>query len=386
MKKLMKVLCVILALFIAILPIMADEENTDTETSDETVSEETVSDEETEESNELGMNSPAYILVDSNSDSVLYEKESETVSGFATLSCILEIYQMRAEDGTVAGTQTERWSEGQELSVNDLRQHLFITQEDIAYQALLQVNSDLQSAVDTLQLTNTSVSDNTSTVHDISILARTYFSDSQLNGLYATTSYTPSTFGDGSAFSRDTLDMDGVSGYYMQNNGSFGFVSFECNGARLTAVVSQEENIENCKNDLITLINYAREHYKGMTITSSSIEPKVIEIDEDKSVSTITFTLNSDISLLLGADVDESSIETDILVVDDDSVDDSRAYLVIIRNGNELGRISLTKNVETVEKEVETVPVVDMICMGLAGLMVVIFVFKNGMKIFSAEE
>ncbi len=374
MKKIFKLCSIFFLLLGCVTPILADEETTE-ETPPET----------TEEA-QPSLLTGTYILVDNNSGSVLYEANSEASVSFSSLPYVLTVAGLQEDNGIAQGNENARWASDTQLGITDLRWHLFFTQEDGAYQVLAQKGLDLANVAASYEMKNTDVATATSTARNVASLARKFSTENGMRDLYARSVYTPTSFVDNSDTWRDALDLEGQIGYYVQNDGRVGFATFEANGAKFSAVVMEEENVDNCRNDLRYLVEYAKTHYKGLTIAKSSVAEKVLEIEEETQKATITFTLNSDISMLLGIDVDESTLQNEVVVENEKSIQDSYGYLLITRNGNEIGRISMLKKMEVEEKESVQIPYFDFFCLGLAGIAIVWFILKHGMDIMRPVE
>lgn len=350
------------------------------------------------------------ILVDTETGAIIYEKDSSTsvaMTGIANLMTLLVSLDCDAEEVTYTSNGASfrnafGYTDGETLSLEDLRYAVLVGNYDDAAYALSSAMSDsttlLNEKASELGMTNTVFTNSygqadsaqVTTAADIAVLARQFALDSTLKTIYAANSYTPTTFSDNTPFTKTPINYDGLIGNFdtaSDETGTVSIASVEKDGMSLTAVVMQASSADTAHSDITELFDYAFDNYKNVVITAESVGTKTVEIQDGDSVAEVTFTLGTDLNALMASSVDESGITTDIEVLDEDSVDDVRAYAVIYLDGSEIGRFTMTKTIESSSSgEIDLIYILDMMCAAVAGGFILLFVIKYASTMLRPKE
>lgn len=350
---------------------------------------------------EIDLHASNAVLISSVSGSVLYGKEADTPCDSGSMVRFMSVYTANGTDeDTITYTPKDGLSvsfgltEGAQYAKKDLMAAvLYQGYEDCAYALGLQKDfvSSMNKSSESLGLTTSVFSNSEGTsaegqcvsAKDVAVMATGYMHITALKDLYTGLQYTPSTLGEGVTLTREPVSYDGIIGFYdgLDSNGKYSCVmSAERNGTSLTAVVFQEESKEVAHGELIKLLDYGFANYKTITITKEQVGSK----EQDGA----TYALSQDLSLLMPVSTDESKLQYTIEIVDGDSVNKARGYVVFTLNDEEVGRVLLDKTIE--EKEVlstkeKVLRIINYMCAGIAGIFVVLYMLRHGSNYIKPE-
>ena len=104
---------------------------------------------------------------------------------------------------------------------------------------------------------------------------------------------------------------------------------------------------DECSDDHINLFNYGFSNYKKIKINKNDVEPIIKEFYKGNYLETITtFKLENDFNLLVDYDINENAIKTEVELIDEESKDDIKAVLKVSIKGEYVGNLDLVKSLE----------------------------------------
>ena len=330
------------------------------------------------------------VLLDSNSGQILYEKDSTKAIGGGAAAKMMSVYAYRGKDnivykvpGDVSFANATPLEEGHEISSVQLKQEILVGGYDDCAYALSLGDKDLvkhmNDAAKTLKLVDTHFTDSydsndkeqTSTVKDLAQIGRAFAGDEKLREYYGCLQTA-----DGKA-TRQLPTYDGLIGGFADSSAVV--YSAERGNTRLTVAVSGGADVNAMQEDIVKLLDHGFAGYKSVKISKDDIGVKETDLEVGDVKKHYEFYIPSDLYALMKAEADESKLTTDIIMLDDKDPERIQAYLVIYMDGNEIGRITMQKKVtETRLKspQEQIREYFDMTCLGIAGVGVVLFIFK----------
>jgi D-alanyl-D-alanine carboxypeptidase (penicillin-binding protein 5/6) len=348
----------------------------------------------------LTISASACVLIDTDSGTRLYEKNSTSQLANAGMGRLVNVLVSLDSDqdrvtfnanghtyATSAGL-----TDGNTYDVEDLRYAALIGNDEDAADALSCLYDDtldrMNAKASDIGMTGTTYTNTyghedgeLSTAYDIAMLVREYARDETLQTYYKATSYTPSSFDDNTAITRDLMTYDGLVGEFETASDQAKTVaaaSAERDGTRLTAVVVGAADIDTARRELTLLLNYGFDNFQSYTISKDEIGYQTVVLDQDKTRYSITFSLGTDINVLMSNSIDPEELSTDVVYENEDDPDLIEAYVVVQQNGTEVGRMKMEKDVQTETlKTAPKVSVFDGICMALAVLFLTLFALKH---------
>lgn len=347
---------------------------------------------------EISLHCDHAVLMDTGSGAVLKEVNAEEAYSSGSMDRLMTVYA-----GSTLDTQEVSYSPSSDTSftysvplsegtysLQDMLEAVFLgNEQDCAWSIGKVKNFDSvrTQAVQDLGLTGSAFVNSEGktqdgqyvTAKDMGLLASAFTKKDSLKALYSTDTYAAEFM----SFSREAIEYDGLIGFYdgLEEDGSYSCtMSAERNGVQLTAVVLKEDSKETAHSDLIQLLDYGFANYKSIRFSKEDIG--------SKTVGDVTFSLQENISLLMPVSIEESEIQYSIEVLDEDSKKNIRAYVVFYRNNEEIGRVAMDKTVQdTKEKSMaeKCRDAFDYACLGIAAMLVLIFVLKHGSAFIKPE-
>lgn len=318
----------------------------------------------------IDISSASCVLIDNGSGARLYEKDSTTPLASAGMGRLMDVMvSMDSNSDTVtykAGDHPYKTkiglTDGAAYNVEDLRYASILANGEDAADALSDLNDDtLQRMNDKavkIGMTATTYTNTygyedgeTSTAYDIALLAREFVRNENLKIYYSADRYTPTSFDNNQQLNRTLMSYDGIIGGYETASDqakTVAAVSAERNGMSLTAAVMGAADKDTAEKELTLLLNYGFDHYKNVTIQKENVADETLDLTRGNTQYHITFSLKTDINVLMAADSDESSLSTSVEYENKDDPDAVNAYLVVKQDGREAGKMKLDK---TVKKE-----------------------------------
>lgn len=349
------------------------------------------------------------ILIDTNSGRVLYEKGSQdphTCGGMARLMAALTAMDNSVEDvqfsnpeGRTFTTSTGVLTDGTTFSRNDLVRAVMVGGYDDCAYALSLTQDDFVSRMNakasSIGMTASHFTDSydagngecVTTAHDLAVLAQEVLGDDTLLPLFKEAI---GQLGD-MTYTRTLVSYEGLNGQYDVSTGEgwISVVSCARSNTRFIACVMGEGDVDTAHSDIVKLLDYGYANYKSVTMTKDSVGTKEVELSDGEEIKQFTFYLASDLFALMPASADESLLKTEVVLVDENDPDRIQAYVAIHMGDEEIGRITMQKNITVLNPKTPLEMVYTYFsygCMAIAAVGIVLFVFKHASRAVKPSE
>lgn len=349
------------------------------------------------------------ILIDTNSGRVLYEKGSQdphTCGGMARLMAALTAMDNSVEDvqfsnpeGRTFTTSTGVLTDGTTFSRNDLVRAVMVGGYDDCAYALSLTQDDFVSRMNakasSIGMTASHFTDSydagngecVTTAHDLAVLAQEVLGDDTLLPLFKEAI---GQLGD-MTYTRTLVSYEGLNGQYDVSTGEgwISVVSCARSNTRFIACVMGEGDVDTAHSDIVKLLDYGYANYKSVTMTKDSVGTKEVELSDGEEIKQFTFYLASDLFALMPASADESLLKTEVVLVDENDPDRIQAYVAIHMGDEEIGRITMQKNVTVLNPKTPLEMVYTYFsygCMAVAAVGIILFVFKHASRAVKPSE
>lgn len=349
------------------------------------------------------------ILIDTNSGRVLYEKGSQdphTCGGMARLMAALTAMDNSVEDvqfsnpeGRTFTTSTGVLSDGTAYAKNDLVRAVMVGGYDDCGYALSLLEDDfvgkMNEKASSIGMTASHFTDSydagngecVTTAHDLAVLAQEVLGDDTLLPLFKEAI---GQLGD-MTYTRTLVSYEGLNGQYDVSTGEgwISVVSCARSNTRFIACVMGEGDVDTAHSDIVKLLDYGYANYKSVTMTKDSVGTKEVELSDGEEIKQFTFYLASDLFALMPASADESLLKTEVVLVDENDPDRIQAYVAIHMGDEEIGRITMQKNITVLNPKTPLEMVYTYFsygCMAIAAVGIVLFVFKYASRAVKPSE
>lgn len=419
-----KIVTVLLCMFLSAVPVYAEGENT---TPSPSPSEEPQS--------AVSVSAAKAVLIDEDSGTVLFDKNSSESADPGSLVKIMSVYLgvtnlSSDQELTMSDTAFETYSH--DTGVLWINRGETLSAESAEYASMLTSANDTTAMIaegvsgdqDTfVSMMNQTASDlgmtgtvfsnvfgtadgtQTSTAADIALLVRKARDNDAFSAIFGAASYTiPATnvqsasrtiVNDcGFLKSSDSNYNEEVTGGRIAGTDSAGYsmvVSASRGGTNLIAVVLEEADRASAYADISALLEYGFSKFQTVTISAEEIGTKTVEVTQNsKHVYDVTFSVDSGFSILLSRDTDASNLSAEIVVQNEDSEnpDDITAQVVFTLDGSEIGTADMNKEVTAVQEETESaagglqkLSKFDIFCIGV---LLVLLLLKPMIRFFQA--
>jgi len=393
MKRILRILLIFIFCFP--LTIHAEEEE-GSDTNSTTSPEDTETDTAQENDNPLSLTAKSAVLIDENSGTVLLDYNKDQEWDPASLTKLMTIY---LSSEVLDVNQELTMSSDAYETYNHYKGVLWIQQEetltvlDCMYAAMLVSANDptamlaeaagvnnegMVSRMNTkaqeigMGHTNfdnvfgTNSESNYSSAYDIALLIQQARKNKVFKEIFGASSYTieptnlqtqPRVLGNDCGFLResDSHYNANVTGAKIGSTDEGGYalgVSASKGDTNYIAVVLGESDAESAYSDIQKLLDYGFENVETVTISTSDIGTKIVEVYSNKRhIADVEFYADSSFSLLLSSDVTKDQIGYEIQVENEDSndPDEIQASVVFTLNGSVIGSSELEKKITTIE-------------------------------------
>lgn len=347
----------------------------------------------------LTLSAASAVLIDTDSGTRLYDVSSTAeLAGAGTGRLMDVLVSLDSDSETVTYTDNGNdyaaktgLTDGATYETDDLRYAAILGGDEDAADALSQLYDDtltrMNDKADEIGMTSTVYTNTyghedgeTTTAYDIALLARQYARNDDLRIYYSASSYTPSSLDNSAEITRDVMSYDGLIGSFETASDAaktIAVASAERDNTRLTAVVMGVSDKDTARKELTLLLNYGFEHYKSYTIQKEDVEDAALSMDQDNVHYDITFSLGTDINVIMPVDTDTSEITTKVVYENKDDPEKVEAYLAVMKGDSEVGEMQMEKDVVTTRiVNKSAIPVFDIICMAVAAVFVCLFILK----------
>ncbi len=427
-KRMRKIFASALVLLLGMyLPVYA-EETTEEET-EETV--ETVE----EPVYAIDVSAPAAVLIDRDSGSVLFDKNSSTRMDQASLNKVMAVYLAAStlngsQDITMSSEAFQTYDhssgvlwiqEGETLSAKDAMYATMLQSANDTCAMLAEataINPDdflarMNAMAAELNMADTNYDNifgyhsegNYSTAMDSAVLVREALKNNVFAEIFSAPSYTISPTNMQSqqrVLANDCqLIRDGGYKYPDAVGGKIGSTRqsgyvlaayAERNGTKLIAVVLSEDSGDSAYRDITKIFNWGFENYQTVTITKEEIGTKTVEVYQDRKHSAdVIFSTDSSFSVLLPTSIDASLLTAEIITSNEDSSDPEQitAKVVFKLDGETIGTDDMDRKIEAYDISFEAVelPLIKQV-LDYASIAVLVFVllFRGIRNFFGALE
>lgn len=388
MRKILAVIAVLLLGFC--LPVHAEE--TAEEETEETASQPVYA---------VDVSAPSAILIDRDSGSVLFDKNSSAHMDQASLNKIMAVYLAAS---TLSGSQNITMSseafqtydhsssvlwiqEGETLSVSDAMYATMLQSANDTCAMLAEaaaVNPDdflarMNAKADELGMADTHYDNifgyysegNYSTAADSAALLREALKNEVFAGVFSASSYTisPTNMQSQPRVLANDCQLIREGGYTypdavggkIGSTRQKGYVLAACaerNGTKLIAVVLGEDSGDSAYRDIVRIFNWGFENYQTVTITGEQIGTKTVEVYKNRKHSAdVVFSSGGNFSVLLPASIDASLLTAEIITSNEDSADPEEitAQVVFKLDGETIGTDKMDRKIETYDVSFEAV-------------------------------
>lgn len=349
------------------------------------------------------------ILIDTNSGRVLYEKGSQDAhqcGGMARLMAALTAMdstgtevQYSNPDGRTFTISTGVLGEGSSYARDDLVRAVMVGGYDDCGYALSLLEDDfvgsMNAKASSIGMNGSHFTDSydagngecVTTAHDLATLAQEILAYDTLSPLFKEAI---GQLGD-MTYTRTLVSYEGLNGQYDASTGEgwISLVSTARSNTRFIACVMGESDVETAHNDIVKLLDYGYANYKSVTMTKDSVGTKEVELQDGEEIKQFTFYLASDLFALMPSSADESLLRTEVVLVDENDPDRIQAYVAIHMGDEEIGRITMQKNVTVLNPKTPLEMVYTYFsygCMAVAAVGIILFVFKHASRAVKPSE
>jgi D-alanyl-D-alanine carboxypeptidase len=345
------------------------------------------------EDTQLSLNGPAAVLMDTASDTILYEQNADAHYDPASLTKLVSVYlaleqipagtELTMTDSAFASydhSSSVLWIKvGESLSVESAAAASLLVSANDTTAMLAEGAAGSVDAMVTAM--NTQVSDwgleNTvftnvfgthddsqyTSASDMAVMVSQVVKNDTFATLFGTQRYemTDTNITAYPVLVQDCELLDSSSGSYdarvtgckvgsTEAGGYAAAVIAESGDSRYVAVVLGEADAASAYADIRTLLDYGFSSYHTVKVTREEIGTTTVAVqDGNKHTADILFSPASDYDILLPASIDASSLSTTIEVTNEDSTDPEEitADVVFLVDGTEVGREAMLKEVTT---------------------------------------
>lgn len=387
MRKILQILCAVLTVFINInMVFVSAEEGEPTP----------VPTAPAEEAAEVVLNAGTGAVMDKNSGSLLFQKDADNKMDPASLTKLMTIYlacenltmdqQLTMSDTAFNWYDHESgvmWIQnGETLTVQDcVNASMLASANDTTAMLVEAVSNDVDSFVALMNETaselgmgnthfdnpfGTHSEENYSSAHDLCLLLQKAMGNEEFAKVFTAKRYTlPATnmqaqerviTTDSTMFKEESYaPLNGIKIGSTAEGGYSAAASGISDGTSVYAVVLGGESEDTINNDLQTVMNWTFDHFQTVTITQSQIGTKTVEVYEGrKHTADVTFSSDSDFSVMLPSSMDASSLKAEIVVENEkpSSVEEAEAQVIFTLNDEQIGSSEAVKSVEVIESKV----------------------------------